>query len=162
MAGEIARRLRREMTDAELKLWDELRKRQAGGYRFRRQHPIGRFIVDFVCLSHRLVIEVDGATHGSDEEIERDRIRTAWLESEGYRVLRVENTDVYENVDGVIETILHVLSRLAPRHPHPVASARLAKSRADAPSSPSRGRDKERCCFDQIATPDTGETKCST
>jgi very-short-patch-repair endonuclease len=96
------------MTDAELLLWLRLRGSQMAGHRFRRQVPIGGHIVDFVCLKARLVIEVDGGQHA--EDVARDAERTAWLESQGFRLLRFWNTDVLERTDGVVETILASLS----------------------------------------------------
>jgi very-short-patch-repair endonuclease len=110
-----ARELRNNLTDAERKLWWKLRYRQVGGYRFRRQVPIGRYIVDFACLSHRLLIELDGSQHG--ENIAYDRVRTRWLESRGYRVLRFWNGDVLQDVEGVLEAIYRVLSETP--HPNP-------------------------------------------
>ncbi len=99
-----ARNLRRNLTDAERALWRHLRQRQVAGLKFRRQHPIGRYILDFVCLEARVVIELDGGQHadrhGADQE------RTAWLEARGYRVLRFWNTEVLENPEGVMEVIL--------------------------------------------------------
>ena len=98
-----ARRLRREMTDAERLLWAQLRQRQVAGLKFRRQHPLGSFIVDFVCIEARLVIEVDGGQHGEWQPA--DEARTAWLNSQGYRVLRIWNNEVLQNIDGVREAI---------------------------------------------------------
>jgi very-short-patch-repair endonuclease len=98
-----ARRLRREMTDAERLLWGQLRQRQIAGLKFRRQHPLGGFIVDFVCIEAGLVIEVDGGQHG--ERQCEDEARTAWLNSQGYRVLRFWNNEVLQNLDGVREAI---------------------------------------------------------
>ena len=100
---ERARELRANMTDAERKLWSKLRLKQIDGCRFRRQLPIGPYIVDFVCLASRLIIEVDGGQHASD--VQRDAKRTAWLESQNFRVLRFWNNDVLGNMDGVLQTI---------------------------------------------------------
>jgi len=101
-----ARHLRRELTDAERKLWYALRAHRLAGFSFRRQAPCGPFIADFFCAKARLVVEVDGATHSSDAEIAYDKSRDAWFAENGLRVLRVTNDDVYRNFDGVIETIL--------------------------------------------------------
>ncbi len=98
-----ARRLRTEMTDAEVRLWIQLRRRQIDGYRFRRQVPMGPYVVDFACLRARLVIEVDGGQHAQPFELD-DR-RTVWLESRGFRVLRFWNTDVLQRTEGVMESI---------------------------------------------------------
>ena len=81
-----------------------------GTHRFRRQHPIGPFIIDFVCLEKRFIVEIDGAHHSEPDQIERDSRRTRWLEAAGYIVFRAANTDVFENVDGVAESILGELS----------------------------------------------------
>ena len=79
MPNERARALRKSMTDAERKLWRALRDKQLDGRRFRRQHPIGPYVVDFVCLERRLVIEVDGSQHGEPEQTTFDQQRTEWL-----------------------------------------------------------------------------------
>ena len=100
-----ARRLRESQTSAEAKLWQALRNRRLARWKFRRQHPIDRYVVDFVTLDGKLIIEVDGVTHCSPTEIERDEVRTKVLESCGFLVLRVSNTDVYENLEGVLELI---------------------------------------------------------
>ncbi len=106
MPNENARRLRRDATDAERRLWSALRDRRLSGYRFRRQFPIGRFIVDFACTKHRLIVEADGSQHADSES---DRERTAWLEEQGWRVLRFWNNDVLTNTNGVVETVLKEL-----------------------------------------------------
>ncbi|MET0528695.1 endonuclease domain-containing protein [Microvirga sp. P5_D2] len=101
-----ARQLRESQTNAEALLWRALRNRRLARWKFRRQHPVGRFVVDLVCLDAKLVIEVDGATHSTADEIARDTMRTHELETCGYHVLRLQNADVYENIEGVLETIL--------------------------------------------------------
>ena len=106
MSNERARELRRDATDAERRLWSALRNRRLRGYRFRRQHSIGDFIVDFACTRHRLIVEADGGQHSDNDA---DLRRTAWLESEGWRVLRFWNNDALANTDGVVETILRAL-----------------------------------------------------
>jgi very-short-patch-repair endonuclease len=83
--------------------------------RFRRQYPIGRFVVDFVCLSTRLIIEVDGETH--DHTIEADARRTQWLEAQGFRLLRFMNSDVLKNTEGVVQAIQIELARTPPPTP---------------------------------------------
>lgn len=105
----LARRLRRSQTGAERKLWDHLRNRQLLGFKFRRQVPIDRFIADFVCLEAKLIVEVDGATHGTEAEFARDANRTDILESLGFVVLRFHNTDVFNNIQGVLEVIARTL-----------------------------------------------------
>jgi len=127
MANQRARQLRNDMTDSERKLWRELSKRQLGGNRFRRQHPLGLYIVDFVCLSRRFIVEVNGGQHAEPAQQAHDARRTEWLETQGYRVLRVSNTEVFDNLDGVAETIYQELirrplvarSRRQPRPPPP-------------------------------------------
>ncbi|HEY4164247.1 MAG TPA: endonuclease domain-containing protein [Dongiaceae bacterium] len=103
-----ARRLRRDMTDAEKRLWSRIRDRQISAFQFRKQVPIGSYIVDFCCLKEKLAIEVDGGQHS--EMINTDAERTAWLEANGYRVLRFWNNDVLQNTDGVVEAIARLLS----------------------------------------------------
>jgi very-short-patch-repair endonuclease len=93
-----ARVLRKSMTDAERKLWSLLRDRQLDGHKFRRQHPLGSYVLDFACLEQKLVVEVDGGQHA---ESERDRQRTAWLEAQGWRVIRFWNNDVLSNPESV-------------------------------------------------------------
>jgi very-short-patch-repair endonuclease len=100
-----AKKLRREMTDAERKL--RLNVRQLGGIKFRKQVPIAPHIADFACLEHRLIIELDGGQH--DENRAKDEVRTRYLEAKGYRVLRFWNTDVMRNIDGVVETIARAI-----------------------------------------------------
>lgn len=97
-----ARRLRATMTGAERDLWRRLRLR-ALGFHFRRQVPIGSYIVDFACLRRKLIIEVDGGQHLESEE---DQLRDDWIRSQGYRILRFWNHEIVENIDGVLQTIL--------------------------------------------------------
>ena len=106
-----ARRLRRDATSAERRLWFRLRSRQLNGFKFVRQEAVGPYFVDFVCREERLVIEVDGATHSSEAEISRDATRSAFLMREGYRVLRFNNVEIFENMEGVLETVLAALER---------------------------------------------------
>ena len=107
MVSKTTRHLRKNPTDAEQKLWSCLRRKQLHGYRFRRQRPIGPYIVDFVCLEVSLIIEVDGGQHA--EQIEKDEARTSFLEKEGFRVIRFWNNDVLVNTDGVLDVILQDL-----------------------------------------------------
>jgi len=109
------RQLRTQMTDAEVRLWWRLRRWQMGGQRFRRQVPTGPYILDFVCLKARLVIEVDGGQHATT--VEADNQRTAWLESRGFRVLRFWNHDVLHDTNGVLETIRAALPASHMRRP---------------------------------------------
>lgn len=106
-----ARRLRREMTDAETRLWFALRAHRLDGLSFRRQTPIGGFIVDFVCQDRRLIIELDGGQHAeSKQDVERDN----WLASKGYRVLRFWNSDVLQNRTAVLEMIVAAVRGATP------------------------------------------------
>jgi len=99
-----ARELRKNMTAAEKKLWQVLRGNQLDGLYFRRQHAIGTYILDFVCVQEKLVVEVDGGTHLGQEEYDKERTR--WLEEEkGYRVIRFTNDDVLRNINAVVEMI---------------------------------------------------------
>ena len=111
----VARSLRRNATSAERRLWQGLRREQVAGFRFRRQVALGSFIADFACFEARLVVEVDGATQSTDEEIQRDVARSAALAAQGYAVLRFANEEVYRNLDGVLETIRLRLRQLRPR-----------------------------------------------
>jgi very-short-patch-repair endonuclease len=124
--------MRREMTDAEKKLWFLLRSRRLGGIKFRRQAPIGPFIADFVCLSGKLIVEADGGQHfASDRDADRDR----WLAEEGYVVVRYANNDILSNPEGVLTDLAARLTT----PPHPV-SARSAS--LDHPL-PRRGEGKD-------------------
>jgi len=101
-----AKRLRRDMTDAETVLWRRLRNRQLDGLKFRRQTPIDRYVVDFACIERKLVVELDGGHHAQDAVARQDDRRTKVLERLGYTVLRFWNTDVPTNTNGVLETIM--------------------------------------------------------
>ena len=111
----VARSLRRNATSAERRLWQGLRREQVAGFRFRRQVTLGGFIADFACLEARLVVEVDGATHSTEQEIERDAARSTALRTQGFDVLRFTNEDVYRSTDDVLETIRLKLMELRPR-----------------------------------------------
>ncbi len=111
----LARTLRRNATRAERRLWQGLRREQVAGFRFRRQVILGGYISDFACLDARMAVEVDGATHSTDEEIARDAARSAALAAQGFNILRFTNEDVYGNLDGVLETIRMRLIELRPR-----------------------------------------------
>ena len=103
-----ARQLRREMTPAEVKLWRRLQNRQLKGAHFRKQHAVGRFIVDFFCAVSKLVVEVDGDSHSAQADY--DEARSQWLrEQRKYRIIRVTNDDVHHNIEGVLEIISKAL-----------------------------------------------------
>jgi adenine-specific DNA-methyltransferase len=112
-----ARGLRRAMTDVERLLWRYLRNRHLSGWKFRRQHEVGHYIVDFVCAEAMLVVELDGGQHA--ELVDYDERRTQYLQSMGYRVLRFWNNDVLANIESVLEVILEAVASAAP-HPGPL------------------------------------------
>ena len=107
-----ARNLRKKSTDAERILWSRLKAKQLNGYKFRRQHPIGNYIVDFVCLSEKLIVELDGGQHAIQKE--KDAKRDSWLRNEGYKILRFWNNDVFENINGVLAVISRYLDSPSP------------------------------------------------
>ena len=99
---ERARRLRRTLTPPEARLWRCLKGDKLGGLGFRKQHPIGPFILDFYCAAAKLAVEVDGAIHGTEAQIFHDRRRTAWLGGKGLRVIRIRALDIRDDLDGVL------------------------------------------------------------
>jgi very-short-patch-repair endonuclease len=109
--------LRANTTDAERILWRHLRRLDVKGSHFRRQVVIGPYIADFACLAERLIVEVDGSQHGDNEGLRRDDVRTRWLQSEGYRVIRFWNNDVMSRTDAVLETIHDIITVTPPRLP---------------------------------------------
>jgi very-short-patch-repair endonuclease len=110
--NSTARQLRTRLTDAEQKLWQHIRGRQLMGFKFRRQAPIGKYIVDFVCFEQKLILELDGGQHAVQQNY--DNARTEWLESQGFKVIRFWNNDVMNNIEGVKESIA---CNLATPHP---------------------------------------------
>jgi very-short-patch-repair endonuclease len=107
---ELTRELRRRQSDAEEKLWLNIRNREIVGFKFRRQQAIGKYIVDFISFDMKLIIEIDGGQHNDLDILEKDKRRTIWLEGQGYRLLRFWNHDVLENLDGVLFTIKEYIS----------------------------------------------------
>jgi very-short-patch-repair endonuclease len=105
--------LRRESTDAERLLWSRLRDRRLNGWKFRRQHTIGPFIADFVCLELMMIVEADGGQHSE----EADASRTAYLRRQGFRVVRYWNNDILQNLDGVLEHLASLLGDQATSSP---------------------------------------------
>jgi very-short-patch-repair endonuclease len=103
MYHKLARELRKNITDKERLLWSELRGKQFGGFKFRKQAPIGEFIVDFVCFDRKVIVELDGDQHAVS--VEADKKRSEWLRSQGFRVLRFWNHEVVEDADMVMEAI---------------------------------------------------------
>ena len=109
--------LRRNMTDAEKRMWNHLRNRQLGGHKFKRQWSLGPYIVDFCCIERRVVVEVDGGQHSPQS----DGRRTTELNAMGYRVVRFWNNDVLENTEGVLTSLLAELEPHPQPHPQPPA-----------------------------------------
>jgi very-short-patch-repair endonuclease len=110
----VARSLRKKSTDTEQCLWRHLRDRQVEGFKFRRQQPVGRYVVDFVNLEKKVVIELDGGQHAVNPS---DKLRDEWFRGEGYEVLRFWDNEVFSNLEGVLDSIRNVL--LTP-HPDPL------------------------------------------
>ena len=106
-----ARSLRASQTDAEARLWQRLRNRNLNGFKFVRQVAIGSYFADFACREARLVVEIDGATHATPEALANDARRTTFMQNLGYRVVRFQNVETVDNLDGVLETILAALER---------------------------------------------------
>ena len=115
-SATMARTLRKKFTDAEQKLWKHLRGRQIGGEKFRRQQPLGKYVVDFVCLEKKLIVKVDGGQHAASEY---DKERTLWLESEGFRVIRFWNNEVPGDIGIVLDVIYREMKSDEICHPHP-------------------------------------------
>jgi very-short-patch-repair endonuclease len=117
----LPRKLRQNPTLAEVRFWRILYPIRQLGWHFRKQAPMGRYVVDFVCHSARLIVEIDGETHFSDTGIRHDITRTAFLEGEGYRVLRFNNREILEGGEAVYEIVLAALeaSDVTPSHPPP-------------------------------------------
>lgn len=119
MANARARELRKAMTPQEVKLWVHLRSWKSRGYHFRRQAPRDGYILDFICLRKRLIVEVDGGQHTFDQHAARDMMRDAHFTRDGFTVLRFWNNDVDKNLHGVLEAIDYHLTTA----PHPVGFA---------------------------------------
>ena len=109
MMNEYARTLRQNMTDAENRMWYYLRNRRLAGYKFVRQHTIGKYIADFICRDKNLIIEIDGGQHM--EATTYDIRRTAYLEGLGYQIFRVWNHEVFNNIEGVTRQILNLIEQ---------------------------------------------------
>jgi very-short-patch-repair endonuclease len=110
-AKNLGRELRRQGTPSERVLWLKLRNKQLAGVKFRRQQPIGEYIVDFVTFDKKIIIEIDGGQHNDNQNAAQDEIRTARLNSQGFRVIRFWNNEVLDNLEGVlfqIQTILDI------------------------------------------------------
>lgn len=101
----ISRDLRKVSTDAERALWNRLRSGQLSGLKFRRQQPVGRYVLDFVCFEKRLAVEIDGSQHREAAALDADRVRDGWLKGQGFRVLRFWSNDTLRDPDSVAEAI---------------------------------------------------------
>ncbi len=126
-----ARVLRRNLTEAEKRLWQILRSEQTEGRKFRRQVPIGRFIADFVCHKARLIVEIDGGQH--DRSSPREAERSLFMRNEGYRILRFWNNEVLANLDGVHRIIVDALHRITPTQTLPHRGGGLIETTQDKP-----------------------------
>jgi very-short-patch-repair endonuclease len=125
MTRQLAKALRKRMTDAERLLWRHLRNRELGGWKFKRQYPVGSFIVDFICPEKNIVIEVDGGQHAENEEL--DIQRSAYLNEMGYRVLRFWNNQVLQETEAVLEAIFAIIAGTAQNSPSPRPSPPLGE-----------------------------------
>ncbi len=122
-----ARAFRRNTTEAERELWWHLRRKMPlSETHFRRQVPLGPFVADFACLTHRLIVELDGSQHARDEAVARDAERSAYLAERGFRVLRFWNGQIFTEIDQVLDTILAALAD----HPHPPTPPLKGEGRA--------------------------------
>ena len=130
-----ARRLRKDETFAEKRMWEQLRNRQLDGVKFVRQAPVGPYIADFLCRETLLIVEVDGATHSTEAEVRHDAVRTAQLAQMGFSVLRLQNDEVVHGMDEVLTLIREALAR-CPSPPPPRSGG--------SPSSPASGRGQDR------------------
>jgi very-short-patch-repair endonuclease len=135
----LARRLRRASTNVEMQVWQKLRNRQLG-VDFRRQHPVGRYVLDLYCPALHLAIEIDGGQHSVGKNIARDAERTSWLAAKGVAMLRFWNSDVAENLPGVLETIAAKISELKSTSTTPTR-----RWRADLPLSGGGRTSPPRC-----------------
>jgi crossover junction endodeoxyribonuclease RuvC/BirA family biotin operon repressor/biotin-[acetyl-CoA-carboxylase] ligase len=120
-----AKRLRRELTDAERILWSRIKERQLRGWLFRCQHPVGPYILDFACAKLRLAVEIDGATHSTLPERLHDERRARYLAARGWFTVRFWNDEVYRNLHGVVESILE---RLPPREARALRARRVKRA----------------------------------
>ncbi|WP_246132774.1 endonuclease domain-containing protein [Devosia ginsengisoli] len=134
MGIERARELRKRMPAPEARLWNALRELRPLGFHFRRQVPLGRYYADFACHARRLVVEVDGDTHGTDAAVSHDAHRDRFIASQGYRVIRIGNGDVMGNLDGVLTTILSALNQPPPSFPPHKGEGSLAGGSEDITS----------------------------
>lgn len=128
---KVAKHLRKNETDAERLIWSKLRAGQVNNLKFRRQQPIGPYIVDFACLDKKLIVEIDGGQHNEDTV---DKERDSWLTRDGYLILRFWNNDVFQNTNGVMETIREA-SVTRPLSPRPSSAGNDYEGELDAERS---------------------------
>ena len=117
---EYAKQLRTNMTKEEQMLWNIVRAKRFYGYKFKRQVLIGEYIVDFLCLEKKLIIELDGGQHNEAKNIKYDEARSQYLKNNGYQVIRFWNNDIQENIEGVCEVILQNLMKKVNPLPNPL------------------------------------------
>jgi very-short-patch-repair endonuclease len=141
MANKRARAFRNNMSDPEWALWQAIRRGQIEGYRFRRQHPVGLYTADFVCLEKRLIVEVDGVQHTKAKQMAHDAKRTAWLETQGFQVLRCSTADLTDNMSGVLDIIWLTLQQLPEMRARPVPLRRAKLNLDTGTERNPRGRD---------------------
>ena len=115
----LAKALRKQTTDAEQLIWRHLRAKRFAGLKFKRQEPIGNYIVDFVCFERRIIIELDGGQHALPAEMQKDSQRDQWFEAQGYTVLRFWDNEVLTNTEGVLEVIRRLCLNHPPLNPLP-------------------------------------------
>ncbi len=135
---KLSRSLRKNQTDAERVLWRRLRQRQLAGCKFRRQQPLGRYIVDFACLERKLVVEVDGGQHL--ERSTKDALRDQWLGKQGFAVLRFWDNEVINETGNVLETILSALQARRRESERHVNQQETETPRQQAANKPRTGR----------------------
>jgi very-short-patch-repair endonuclease len=141
---EFARALRNAPTDPEKRLWHFLRAQKLRGHKFRRQAAIGAYVVDFVCFTHKLIVELDGPQHLDPEAVEHDNRRTAWLATRGFQVIRFRNQELDENIRAVVDKIERTLIDLKTHTPNP-------------PPQPSPPRGGSRTKTNQVVLPEGTE-----
>jgi len=157
MANELARALRKRLTPAERRLWYALRELKSERFHFRKQAPLGRYILDFVCFEARLVIEVDGGQHAEKKGIEDDAARDAYLTWQGFDVLRFWNSDVMKNISGVMTAIYDKLglTLTVPEVSDQTSAIRLDPTPTPSPSP--QGGGGQACAVSDTAAPSTND-----
>jgi very-short-patch-repair endonuclease len=116
---DLAKNLRKQSTDTEQALWRHLRAKRLHGFKFKRQQPIGNYIVDFVCFERKVIIELDGGQHAQEDQMRKDQERDNWFKRQGYEVLRFWDNEVLKNTRGALEVILEKCLNNPPLNPLP-------------------------------------------